>query len=140
MEMFSSAYYEYCQLPYFLTSTWGGKQMHSFDIQGSCPKSLWPALADHLHCFVHFASSTGVNIFLLKNLILYRHKESAQSKNASSSTQRAQSDRSGNEHVRGSEQQSSVLSNSGSPDRRQTQPTDVLPSVSGQTKNASLTA
>jgi len=95
----------------------------------------WPY---HLNCFIHFASSTGVTIFFAKNLILCRHKESDQSKNASSLPQRAQSDRSGNEHVRELEQQSGVPSNSGPPDRRQTQSTDVLPSQSGQTKNASL--
>jgi hypothetical protein len=104
------------------------------------PNIYGPHWPDHLHCFIHSASSTGVKHFSAKNIILYRHKESGQSKNASSSPQRAQSDRSGNEHVRELEQQSDVPSNSGSPDRRQMQSTDVLPSLSGQTKNASFTA
>jgi hypothetical protein len=69
-------------------------------------------------------------------------------KNASPSPQRSRSNRSGKEHVEeldqqsavSLEQQSDVPSNAESPNRRQTQSLDVLPSGLGQTKNASLTA
>jgi hypothetical protein len=72
--------------------------------------------------------------------MLYRPEKSSQSNTASSSFQRSQNNRSGIEHGHEIEQQSDVSSISMSSSRRQAQSADVLPTLSGKTKNVSLTA
>jgi len=71
--------------------------------------------------------------------MLYRHEKSSHLNTAGSSLQRSQNDRSRTEHFHEFEQQSDVSSISVSSDRRQTQSTNVLPIISGQTKRVSLT-
>jgi hypothetical protein len=72
--------------------------------------------------------------------MFYRNENSSQLNTASPLLQRSQKDRAGNEHIREFEQQSDVSSVSISSDRRQAQSAGVFPSLSGQTKNVSLSA
>ena len=72
--------------------------------------------------------------------MLCRHEKSSHLNTASSSLQRSQNDRLGNEHFRGFELQSDVSTISVSSDRRQTQSTDQLPVRPGQRKHVSLAA
>jgi hypothetical protein len=72
--------------------------------------------------------------------MLYSNKNLGQLNTASPSLQRSQNDRPGIEHIHEFELQSDISSVTVSSDRRQAQFADVLPSLSGQTKNVSLTA
>jgi len=72
--------------------------------------------------------------------MLSRHGKSSHLNAASSSLQRPQNDRLGNEHFHEFEQQSDVSSISVSSDRRETQSANQLPVLSGQRKHVSLAA
>jgi len=72
--------------------------------------------------------------------MLCRHEKSSHLNAASSSRQRSENDRLGNEHFHEFGQQSDISSISASSDRRQAQPANVLPVPSGKRKLVSLAA